>query len=92
MTSRRAIFGPRGIFSTKLVVVHKVMLHTTYQGSNLSLMVSDKKIFSCFFFPYISLCKTNDPPRPAHFWPQGPNLNNFGRGSLRDATYKKLWL
>ena len=32
----------------------------------LSLMVSDEKIFP--FFPYISLCKTNDPG-PGHLWP-----------------------
>ena len=79
-----------------------MMLHTKYQGSRpcgfrqdffmfylykpgagpnikaLGLVVSDK-IFSCS--TYISLGR-------AHFWPQGHNLNNFGRGPLGDATYQ----
>ena len=41
--------------------------------------------FSCF--PYISLCKTCDPPEQAHFLTKGHNLNKLGRGPLGDATY-----
>ena len=52
----------------------------------LGLVVSDKKMFSCF--PYISLCKTCNSQGWAHFWSQGHNLNNFGRGQLGDATYQ----
>ena len=50
------------------------------------LLVSDKKIFSCF--PYISLCKTFDPGTGPFRAPgQGYNLNKLGRGPLGDATY-----
>ena len=38
--------------------------------------------------PYISLCKTCDPPGPGHFWPLGYNLNKLGRGPLDDTTYQ----
>ena len=33
------------------------------------------------------------PPGRGQFWPQGHNLNNFGRGHLDDAIYQiwKLW-
>ena len=33
------------------------------------------------------------PPGRGQFWPQGHNLNNFGRGPLDDAIYQiwKLW-
>jgi len=33
------------------------------------------------------------PPGRGQFWPQGHNLNNFGRGRLNDAIYQiwKLW-
>ena len=41
-------------------------------------MVSDKKIFSCFPYIPVSLCKPVTPGAGL-FWPQGNNLNNFGR-------------
>ena len=47
------------------------------------LVVSDKKIYSCF--PYISLCKTCDPEF-IHIWPQGINYKTIGNGPLGDAT------
>ena len=53
-----------------------MMLHTKYQDSGL--IVSDKKIFSCF-----SLCIANVNHVTlgrCHFWPQGRNLNKLGRG------------
>ena len=38
-----------------------MMLHTKFKA--LSLMVSDKKIFSCFsLYKPIYICKTWDPP------------------------------
>ena len=37
-------------------------------------------------FPYIIQCKIVTPRR-GQFWPQGHNLNNFGRGPLDDAIY-----
>ena len=52
----------------------------------LGLVVSDKKIFSCF--PYIRLCKTCDPPGWGHFWLQEYYLNKLVRGPLGDATYQ----
>ena len=52
--------------------------------NSLGLLVSDKKIFSCF--PYISICKRFDPR--GHFWPKVYNLNKLGRGPLGDATYQ----
>ena len=55
------------------------MQHTKYQGHK----------------PYgfrrgFCLCKTGDPPPPPRWaivWPQGYNLNKFGRGSLGDTSY-----
>jgi len=43
-------------------------------------------------FPYVIQCKIVTPGRD-QFWPQGHNLNNFGRGPLGDALYQiwKLW-
>jgi len=38
-------------------------------------------------FPYIIQCKIVTPGR-GQFWPQGHNLNNFGRGPLDDAIYQ----
>ena len=57
----------------------------------MCLLLSDKKNFK--IFPYKGLCKTNDPTCGAIFDPQGYNLNNFGRGSLDEATYQisKTW-
>jgi len=40
-------------------------------------------------FPYIIKCKIVTPGR-GQFWPQGDNLNNFGRGPLDDAIYQIL--
>ena len=50
-------FWPQGHNLNKLVQVHYMNLHIKYRGP-LCLMVSDKKIYSCF--PYISLCKKCD--------------------------------
>ena len=36
-------------------------------------------------FPYIIQCKIVTPGR-GQFWPQGHNLNNYGRGPLDDAN------
>jgi len=43
-------------------------------------------------FPYIIQCKIVTPGAGL-FWPQGHNLNNFGRGHLDDDIYQiwKLW-
>ena len=38
-------------------------------------------------FPYINQSKIV-PPGRGQFWPQGHNLNNFGRGSLDDALFQ----
>jgi len=40
-------------------------------------------------FPYIIQCKLW-PLGQGQFWPQGHNLNNFGRGPLDDAIYQIL--
>ena len=79
-----AIFGPMGMISTNLAEFHQVMLHTKYQDSRPYGF--RQKDFSCFY--NISLCKTCDPPGRGHFWPQGHNLNKFGRGLLGDAAYQ----
>ena len=62
-----------------------MMIHTIYIKT-LGLIVSDKKIFS--HFPYISVCKTCDPPVWGHFWPQRYNLIKLGRGPLSEAKYQ----
>jgi len=43
-------------------------------------------------FSYIIQYNIVTPGR-GQFWPQGHNMNNFGRGSLDDAIYQiwKLW-
>ena len=48
------------------------------------LVVSDKKIFSCF--PYIDLFKTCNP-EAGPFLAQAVKLNKLGRGPPGDATY-----
>ena len=41
-------------------------------------------------FPYISICKTCDPPPGwTYFWRQGHNLNKLGRGPL--VSDKKIF-
>ena len=40
-------------------------------------------------FPYKIQCKIATPGQ-GQFWPQGHNLNNFGRGPLDDAIYQ-IW-
>jgi len=40
-------------------------------------------------FPYIIQCKIVTPGQ-GQFWPQGNNLNNFGRGPLDGAIYQ-IW-
>jgi len=40
-------------------------------------------------FPHIIQCKIVTPGR-GQFWPQGHNLNNFGREPLDDAIYQ-IW-
>ena len=57
-----------------------MMLQLKYQG----LVVSEKKIFSCF--PCISQCKTCDTQGGPIFG-NGHNLNKLGRGPQDDATY-----
>ena len=67
MTRDGPIFGPRSIIGTNL---EGPLGYATYQISikALGLVVSDKKIFSCF--PYISLCKHVTPGGPI-FGPSG---------------------
>ena len=48
-----------------------------------ALVVSDKKVFSCF--PSMGFSETCDPGR-ANFVPQGQNFNILGRGQLGDVT------
>ena len=52
----------------------------------LGLVVSDKN-FS-YVAPYISLCKTCDPPGGAYFLSQGYNLNKVGRSLLDVDSYQ----
>ena len=50
-----------------------MMLHNTYQGSMLRTFL--------YVFPIYAFVKHVTPWR-AHFWPQGYNLNQRGRGLL----------
>ena len=73
------IFGPMDIILTNFVDVHKVMLHTKYQGSRPCGFRQE----DCFsHFAYISFCKTCDPRGGGgFFWPQDYNLKKkLGRG------------
>ena len=58
-----------------------MMLHTNIKA--LGLVVSDKKIFSCF--PDV---KHATPAGRGHFGLHDHNLNKLCRGSLGDATYQ----
>ena len=80
-----ANFGPRGIIRTNLVEIHKVVLHTKYQGSE-AVRFQTRRFYHAFSF--ISLRKTYDPHRQGKFSPQGDNLIKLGRGPLGDATYQ----
>ena len=62
-----------------------MMLHTKYQGPRPCGFRQED--FMCVF-PYISQCKTCDPPGVCNFWPQWHDLNKFVRDSLGDATYQ----
>jgi len=70
----------------------------------LGLLASDKKIFeNCilktyFVTPWLTYATNQNhlagrQPGTIQFWPQGNDLNNFGRGPLDDAIYQiwKLW-
>ena len=59
----------------------------TYQISRLyALWFQTRRFFNGS--PYISLCKTCDPPGGGYFWPLGHNLSKLDRGPLGDATYQ----
>ena len=60
-----------------------MMLHTKYIKA-LGLVVSEKKIFSCFTIQ--AYVKHVTPWGGPIFSQQGHNLNKLGRGSLDDAT------
>ena len=59
-------------------------LHTRYQGST-PCGFRQEDFF--MFFPIKAYVKPVTPGG-SHFWPQGYNLNNFGRGLLDDTTYQ----
>ena len=60
------------------------MLHTKYQGSR-PYGFRQEDVF--MFFP-IKACAKHGTLGAGHFWQQGYNLNNLGRGLLGDASYK----
>ena len=80
-----AIYGPRGLNWTNMVEVHKMMLHTKYQGSR-PCGFRQENLF--MFLPKNTYVKPVTLMR-GHFWPQGYNLNKLGRGSLYYTTYQK---
>ena len=61
-----------------------MMLHTKYQGSR-PCGFRQEDFF--IFFRIKAYVKPVTPGR-GHFWPQGYNFNNFGRGPLDDTTYQ----
>ena len=79
-----AIFGPRGIVWTNLVVVYQMMLHSKYQGSRPCGFRQEE----FFMFLPILIYVKHVTPGAGPFWPQGYHLNKLGRGLLGDATYK----
>ena len=64
-----------------------MMQHTMYIKA-LGLVVSEKKMFSCF--PYIAAYVKHVTSGWGYFWHQRHNLNKLGRGPLDDATYQIL--
>ena len=60
-----------------------MMPHTKYQDSMPGGFGQVKNFMLAL---YKSICKTYDPFRRHHFWPQCYNLNKLGRGSTDDAT------
>ena len=53
-------------------------LHTKYEVFRPCGLRQD-----CYVFPILAYVLWWN-----HFWPQGHNLNKFGRGLLSDATYQ----
>ena len=61
-----------------------MMLHTKYQGSRPCGFRQEDRFM---FLPILVYVK-HVTPRQGHFWPQGHNLNELGRGPQGDATYQ----
>ena len=70
---------------------------TTLLGDHLGIIpvkfgqipISGSREDVVWSFPYTIQCKIVTPGR-GQFWPQGHNLNNFGRGPL-DDTISQIW-
>ena len=62
-----------------------MMLHTKYQGSRPCGFRQED------FFMFLPIKAYVKPvtQRRGHFWPQGYNLNKFGRGLLDNTTYQE---
>jgi len=73
---------PTGTVWTILIGDHPGIIPVKF--GQIPISGSREDIF--WSFPYIIQRKIVTPRR-GHFWPQGHNLNNFGRGSLDDAIY-----
>ena len=61
-----------------------MMLHTKYQGSRPYGFRQE----DLFMFLSIKAYLKHVTLRRGHFWPQGLNLNNLGRGLLDNTTYQ----
>ena len=59
-----------------------MMLHTKYQGPRPYGFRQED-----FFMFSLNKPLNMQPAGPGHFWPEGHNLNKFGRSPLGDATY-----
>ena len=67
VTPGGANIGPRGIIRTNLVEIHKVVLHTKYQGSE-AVRFQTRTLYHAF--SYISLRKTYAPIGRENFRPR----------------------
>ena len=79
---------PTGMVWTTLIGDHTGIIPVKFG----QIPISGSKEDVVWSFSYIIQCKIMTPAR-GQFWPQGHNLNNFGRGPLDDAIYQiwKLW-
>jgi len=94
------VISNKTIFESFILKTYLLTLWPTYATNKNGLNNFDKGQIPIsgsregvvWSFPYIIQCKIMTPGR-RQFWPQGHNLNNFGRGPLDDAIYQiwKLW-
>ena len=79
---RDLLMQPTGTVWTTLIGEHPGIIPVKFG----QIPISGSREDVVLSFPYIIQCKLVTPGR-GQFWPQGHNLNNFGKGPLDDAIF-----